>query len=804
MPAIDPLSQVVGQHYFGAPPMDTHAEAAPSSVTRENARLLAQAYHREGFLVKPNMRRKVQTGFRRLTWSLTLAGVVAIFGGLLFDNFRAYSRVNDRLNVAFNAYFDDIGTLGTNSDVLVERVLRLQPLRVGLENYQGVSNIWYRRLLPNWSLEDTFQKLYDQELVEGLQATLINYLEKEIFAFNSLGDGVELIRLASVEAQFYSSQKTYSKELISFFQQGLAAEGEISSEFQTRFRVTLQDLFALNRSSTTRNENLRTVVATTLSGLNTADLLYLSLMRKPGYAERVNLRQLLGPHTSEVFTPTLQAQTYLVPRAYTQDGFNAFFKDGEIPELGGMIRNYEEIIGRLNEAAINAIARKVAQAYTSDYIAHWTRFIDALSLREIDGWADAQIMMKALTSPADNPLTKLSQTIQANLDIPVWLPGAPATPTDLDETSEPKAQIPAPPKANSEAKAAFNIRSAFRPYLEAAERNAKDKNQIDVFLQYAADVNRWLVEAAGATNGTGPYLFEQFQAPDQASSLATFSAFVMRSDIDLIRNFGRNLTAKLDAQAMRFIFDHIDRQWAQQILVPHGATLKSSFPFALGSDISLIEFADLFAPEGKLLNFEHTYLSRFKAPNGTYRPRPTFLLSGSAEPLVQARQAFIQFNQIAEAMFVDGKPYLAFNIRTGYLENALSKLTISSGVTLHQYSHGPVFWDEQTWPAAGIQNSDLQLRVFQRSRAVLNDSYTGPWSWFRLSRNGDVILKPDLGLAEATFAVTDGIAKLQFDAQQRHNPFAPGFFSKFELPVSLFVNNHKPVLDDSSSPVENQ
>ena len=155
-------------------------------------------------------------------------------------------------------------------------------------------------------------------------------------------------------------------------------------------------------------------------------------------------------------------------------------------------------------------------------------------------------------------------------------------------------------------------------------------------------------------------------------------------------------------------------------------------------------------------------------------------------------------------MFVDGKPYLAFNIRTGYLENVLSKLMISSGVTLHQYSHGPVFWAEQTWPAAGIQDSDLQLRLFQRSRTVVNDSYTGPWSWFRLSRSGDVILKPDLGLAEATFAVTDGTAKLQFDAQQRHNPFAPGFFSKFDLPKSLFVNEHNPVLVDSSSPVENQ
>ena len=807
MPAVDPLSQVIGQRYFGEPPIDAYAEVAPSSVTRGNARLVAQAYHREGFRVKPNMRQKVQTGFRRLIWSLSLVGVVVAFGALLLDNFRAYRQVNNSLSVAFNAYYDEIGTVGTASDQLVRRVSLLHPLRAGLEGYQVVSNTWRRRLLPNGSLEDTFQKMYDQELLEGFQATLARYIDEETRAFDMLGDGVKLIRAASVELQFHSNQKTYSKQLTSYFQKSLEAQGEISSEFQTNFLGMLQDLFTLNQPSAISKKTL-TVVAKTLSKYDTANLIYKSLMLRPTYSDKINLEERLGPHAGEVFSVTSRKQKsddqiYSIPRAYTQDGFNAFFKDGEIPELGGIIHNYEEIIGLLDEAEINVIARKVAQAYTYDYINHWSLFIDALGLREIDDWADAQAMMKVLISPAENPLMRLTQTLQANLDIPVWLPAGAVTTTDSAVMPEPNARIPAGPKANIEAAAAFKIRSAFRPYLEAAERNADDKNEYDVFLQYAADVHRWTVEAAGAANGIGPYLFEQFKVPNQASTLAIFNAFAVRSDIDLIRNFGRNLTAKLDVQAMRFIYEYIDRQWKQQILTPHGTTLKSSFPFASGSDISLIEFADLFAPEGKLLNFELTYLTPFQAPNGTYRPRLTFLASGSAEPLVQARQAFIRFNQISEAMFVDGKPYLAFNIRTGYLERSLSKLSISSGITLHQYRHGPVFWAEQTWPAAGIQNSDLQLQLFQRSRAVLNDSYTGPWSWFRLSSSGDVILKPDLGLAETIFTVTDGTAKLQFDAQQRHNPFAPGFFSKFDLPISLFASDHKSVLDDRSSLVEN-
>jgi len=240
---------------------------------------------------------------------------------------------------------------------------------------------------------------------------------------------------------------------------------------------------------------------------------------------------------------------------------------------------------------------------------------------------------------------------------------------------------------------------------------------------------------------------------------------------------------------MGFIYDHIDARWEEEILTPHRTSLESRFPFAPQSDIdvSLIEFSDLFGPEGKLQGFATTYLTHFRSADGNFRPRPTFLLSGRTELSPTAAQAFTRFSEIAQAMFVDGKPYIEFNIRSGYLDSALSKLSVSSGVTLFQYSHGPIAWSKQTWPAAGIQDSNLQLRLFRRSRADLNVSYVGPWSWFRLARGGNTILNPSLGVAEATFIGQEGFAKLQIDADQRYNPFGPGFFTDFELPASLFM-----------------
>lgn len=137
-------------------------------------------------------------------------------------------------------------------------------------------------------------------------------------------------------------------------------------------------------------------------------------------------------------------------------------------------------------------------------------------------------------------------------------------------------------------------------------------------------------------------------------------------------------------------------------------------------------------------------------------------------------------------MFSDDKPYLEFSVRTGFMSDTLSQLIVSSGVTLHQFRHGPVFWDKQAWPVAGLQNSDLNLRFFARSRAVFDQTYKGPWSWFRLVQDGSASLNPSLGLAEASFAGDVGNVTLQFDAQVRFTPFAPGFFSEISIPERLF------------------
>lgn len=787
MPAVDPLSQVSGQRFFNGTPILAPQEAAPDSVTTENAGLLATAYHRESFIAEPNRRYAVQAKLSSTFWSVLLSGLVGLFGLAVWENHRSYERVNADVNAAFDAFYSKVGSITTDGDFLVERVLMLQPIRSSLGAYEVLNVQHYRPFLPRWSMQETYERLYDEELTQGLQPTLVDFIEKETFVFNDLADGVQLIRLASVEAQLHTDQQRYQEELVEYFTSGLAEQGEVSGEFQKQLRVTLEDLFALNRPPEQRNDSLRAVVAKTLAGLDTAELLYASLMRRSAYAERVDLRQLIGPRFFEVFVPIEDPQIYLVPRGYTRAGLDALFENGNIPELSELLSRYEEVIGALDTATENAILRRVAQSYTADYISSWSAFISALRLRDAESWGDAQVLMQALTNPSENPIDRLVRALSDNTDIRVYLDAPAPAATDAPEPVD-ATPVLAPASASVEAAAAFNIRTAFRPYLDALRSEGEQKSQFDLFLTYARDVTLWLEEAGSAANGAGQFLFERFQNAESVNPLAVLNAFVTRSELEIIRNFGRSIATTLDNSAMQFVYEFIDGQWQRQILVPHGASLTMAFPFDAYSDADfpLTEFTDLFAPQGKLASFEATYLSRFKTDDGVFLPQSTFLLTGNADLTQDAKAAFSRFNQISASMFSDDKPYLEFSVRTGFMSNSLSQVMVSSGVTLHQFRHGPVFWDKQAWPVAGLQNSDLNLRFFARSRAVFDQTYKGPWSWFRLVQDGSASLNPSLGLAEASFAGDVGNVTLQFEAQVRFTPFAPGFFSEFSIPERLF------------------
>lgn len=779
---IDPLAQISAQRFFGLPAtLDPSMRVSESIVTKRHAGQVANVLHLEAFRVKPNEAALWRSRLHGMVVTLLLGAIVVSLGVTAYRDRQVYAPLNAEMGTRFQEYFAATAELDPGADGLVARVLLLGDLRNSLAQYDIAKRGIFHSLL-SWSQKDVYQLRYEAELVNGFQSALADYIETDLFAFNALADGVSLFALALTEVQFHTDQAANADELIRYFTTELANQGAIGTDFNSSFEGTLSDLFALNQVRTLdRNSELNRVVARTLQGLDTGKMLYLTMLRRPELAARVDLRAFAGPRFGEVFQPAGPVQSYLVKNAFTRDGFDKIFAQNELGRIRESIRNYELLIGEINAAQANTLLRRVVDLYTADYIASWSGFIDGLRLRDAATLSDAQLLTTSLGNTFENPVTQLMRALRDNTVI-ATANAVEAAPLEQDGTAVTITDA-------SGHRTAQQIAQSFRAYLAPINADADPRTEFDVLVAYARDVGQWIEAATTAANGTGKFLFDEYAMRDNITPIAKLHQFAITSNLDIIRNFGTVLATVLDRAAMSLVTEYINAAWRSEVLLPYGDLISNSFPFDPNSsvDLGLDTFSTVFEPTtGEIQKFRETYLKRFEGPAGGFQPAPTFLPFQRVEMSSQARATFRGAAHIGRTLFREGKPALSFQLRVGYMDPALSRLLITSGLTLHRYSHGPVIWSEQAWPMAGLADSTIRLRLYNRSRLVLEQEALGAWSWFRLAELGNRSVNSSLNLAEARFGSGGLDTILQYSATGTGTPFAPNFFTQLALPESIF------------------
>lgn len=770
---IDPASQILSQRFLGQPAkLNAIGHSVESVVTPRHAGQVATSLHQEAFRVRPNAGAVFRGRLRALVSTVLMAGLTALSVFMMYRDYRLYVPLNANMAQRFETYYGALEGLTPGADSLVQRVMLLDDLRAGLAQYVAEGPSPSRYFGVSWSQQEVYRAQYEQELLGGFQSALQNQIENDLFTFNALEDGVSLFSLALTEAQFRGDQGASASDLKGYFLTALAEQGEIGADFTTAFDTSLTDLFALNRPVADRNVELNAIVARTLQGLDTAKLLYASMLRDQELSRRVDLRSLVGPRFGEVFMPQNATTSYLVPFAFTHGGFDRVFEGGELDRVRDSIHRYERLLGKMDAAQTNSLLRQVVDLYSADYIRTWDGFVGDLRMRTASTWAETQLLMAALGNRYENPLTQLVSTLRDNTVL-----------------QKPEQDVNDEAVGSSRTWSADKIRQAFSTYLSAVIAGTDERTELDVLVAYARDVSQWIEAATTAADGTGRFLFDEFAAGEKVTPIATLHKFAMTADLAITRSFGEALAISLDRAAMGFVTAYINEAWQREVLTPYGPQLTQSFPFAPGAptDLPLQSFAEIFdTTKGAIRNFRNTYLSRFEEATQELGQSSTFLPFGEVAVSKAARIAFVAADEIGNGLLLDGKPSLEFRLRVGFLDPGLSRILLSSGLTLHQYSHGPVIWSSQGWPVAGVADNTIRLRMYNRSRRVLEREVAGSWSWFRLAQSGAHTMNPVLGLAETSFETDNQKAALQFSTVQSHNPFAPDFFSRFVLPDQLF------------------
>jgi type VI secretion system protein ImpL len=214
------------------------------------------------------------------------------------------------------------------------------------------------------------------------------------------------------------------------------------------------------------------------------------------------------------------------------------------------------------------------------------------------------------------------------------------------------------------------------------------------------------------------------------------------------------------------------------------AAVKGHYPFTrdASADLSLEDFAKVFAPGGVIDGFVNTMLRPYVDMSASpWKPQTA---DGVAAPVNANELAqFQRAAQIRDAFFAGGgtSPSIRFDITPTALDKTSQQATLDIDGTAVTATHGAPRALEMTWPS-GAQTSAARLS-FDPPPAGAAPQDNGPWAMLRLF--GRAKLKPLTGPDRYALTFQSGGREATFELRSTSsvNPFTPNLLQDFRCPT---------------------
>ncbi|WP_372393774.1 type VI secretion system membrane subunit TssM [Xanthomonas sp. NCPPB 3582] len=452
-----------------------------------------------------------------------------------------------------------------------------------------------------------------------------------------------------------------------------------------------------------------------------------------------------------------------LPALFTRQAFQA--QTG-----GGIARSVEQFLADdwvlgtapLDPLARSQLVRQVLALYQRDYIAAWDGVLADLALRPVTHTGQASAVAAKLGGPA-SPLKAVLVLLREHTH------GLGSTPpAKAGEGANAAGAAAAESNAVAEPDAAAEpIERHFEP-LNRLLDGGPGASALDETLAALTQMSRTLLGAAAgvAADQNDPALLIAAQQAEQLPPpLANWMA--------VLSGRGRELAAGTAGDALR----NAQRQAAGREC---GLLVSGRFPFVPGSgnDIPLRDFAELFAPGGRMDRFaQEALLGKVDASGRAWQWTAGMSAVGANDVLARAQLA----DEIKQAFFAGGgaQPQVAFTVSIPP-QAAISRLQLDVDGQTVEVRDGARISQPMTWP--GPRPGLVRVAAWDASGQALPVlEYRGAWAWFRALQAGRLRRSGDLDYT-ASFAL--GATALQVDVQPaslRH-PFAASSVQRFNCP----------------------
>ncbi len=477
-----------------------------------------------------------------------------------------------------------------------------------------------------------------------------------------------------------------------------------------------------------------------------------------------------------------------IPGFFTTDGFHKVL----LPSLDGAVKSVVSeswVLGNRvafdpNGPEVPALKRDVVGLYEADYAQQWDRMLADLNPVQLRSLPQAAQDLYILVSP-ESPMRSLLAAISRQLTLSATPGDAQSGNTQAGATNDTQTQLQAilgsvQAATNAPLPPGHEIDERFRSLRDFV--GTRPGSPMDVMLREIGDVQQVVAKLAAtlvSTNNSTP-------ANGALDPLLTLKADAARQPEPVERWLSQIATSVI---ALRSGDPRL--QLAAIFNAPGGpadicpAVVNGHYPFVATSadDVSIADFARLFAPGAALDGFANTLLGRYVDTSAkTWRLISTDAASSpiSAADVVQFQRA----TTIRDTYFADGetRPHFRLDITPVSADAATRRATLDLDGTTIVYTGSAQRATQILWPTFSLQPT---MRLMFDPPAAGGEALeaTGPWAMFRLF--GRARMQPQPATPDHyTLTFQAGARQAVFDVRVPggSNPLSLGLLQDFRCP----------------------
>jgi type VI secretion system protein ImpL len=735
---------------------------------------------KESHIVGVQSRRELTYRFTRV---FVTGGLLMFFIGVLWvfkSSFDFQQEIDQKAIVQLDRYEENLASNGLIGDDLSSPIFSLSEIRDIYLLYR-VEKPWFLfSWLPDSSIQVEVDKAYFKELEEVLLVRMRDYLLKDLFVYNKLGDKVKTLELFNLQQILYNPVRDNSEVLVEYYVSALKEEGEGDTVILARFRELAHDLLATSAVPQQDNQELVDLVKTSLSTEDVSDLLYQHILQEERYSQRIDLREKLGQSYLKVFKFKADFNQYLVPFLFTRDGFQELMASTGFELADDAIKGYEGVMGRVSEAELSRINRQLRQHYIDDYISFWQNFISNIEWVRTESWADTKQQLALASDPIFSPLVRLYSLIASNTNISeVFKPKVPVKDekaTEVVAENKPSEMV---------TKIANEIELPFVSYQKLTQLDDAGQSRLDIALTQMTNTLNW-IKQSDESQSREQFFLEQVAKLDTISPIAQMDTLSHSYSDPILPNMLQGIANLFNQLALVDIRSLINTDWTV-VSRFYNAKLSNKYPYkkSAKTDVSLKDFQDFYGPEGTVAGFVKAYESYFtKSSDGRTMMR-SFLVDRHLILNLGYEAAIDKVNKVRAVFFLKNAVQVPFLVKAQSMTPTLTEFTIRDDGLLFSYRNGPTIWQNLTWPMLDNQSFNLDLQIKNVDGIVNRQRFEGFWNWFRLADalKGSLIT----GTQDVSLLYSDKDNQVRFILRVENgvNPFVANYFAGTQIPLTL-------------------